>query len=207
MSRVRTLLIDYVDFGRRSPSTEFRSSRPKSFVGIAPTLSLRGGPPPRSLPESPPTILQSVVSGHRRAGLEELQWSRRPRPPRRRRSRARRCRATVFGRFRRGPHGRRSRRRRETLAEIDAELRADNQVDRLPALAANTGCQPAESDVIVTLARAARSPPEAATAETPIGFQIAEDPVRAGPCRQPRQAGRKRDGYQFLGTRTQRKAA
>ena len=83
---------------------------------------------------------------------------------------------------------------------------AENQFDRLPALAAEL----VRRQVTVIVTSGGSGPALAAKAATttiPIVFTVPEDPVEAGPCRQPRPAGRQRDRDQFFQQRGVSKAA
>jgi putative tryptophan/tyrosine transport system substrate-binding protein len=73
----------------------------------------------------------------------------------------------------------------------------ENQVDRLPELATELVRRQVAA-LVTTGGPAALLAAKAATTTIPIVFVVAEDPVRLGFCRQPRPAGRQRDGYQYF---------
>jgi putative ABC transport system substrate-binding protein len=81
---------------------------------------------------------------------------------------------------------------------------AENQNDRLPALAAELVRR--QVSVIATLATGAMAA-KAATTTIPIVFLIGEDPGRAWSCRQPRTTGRQHDGTQSFQRRDDGEAA
>ena len=72
---------------------------------------------------------------------------------------------------------------------------AENQIDRLPELAAELVRR--QVTVIATLANGALAA-KAATATTPIVFVVGRRPGEAWSCRQPRPAGREPDRNQFF---------
>ena len=76
---------------------------------------------------------------------------------------------------------------------------AENQMDRLPALAADLVGR--RVSVIVDSRTIVAYAAKAATTTIPIVFAVNDDPVRLGLSCKPRAAGRQRDGRQFLNRR------
>ena len=74
---------------------------------------------------------------------------------------------------------------------------AENQIDRLPALAAEL-VRRQVAVIAATGGAASAFAAKAATTTIPIVFIVVRRPGQAWSCRQPRPAGRQPDGYQFF---------